>query len=552
METWAPTVPAWGANMTDVTSESFPHVPQTLQRSLNWSHAFWFAAGTPALVLFSIGAIAATVGNVSPLVWFLSISFGFIQCFTYAEIAGMFPHKSGGASVYGAIAWVRYGKLLGPISVWSNWFSWSPVLAIGTGLSAAYILGLFFPADAPVHNWEVTVLPLSWISENLRLRINSIFILGWVLVLIVFAIQHRGVLKAARAQMVMAVIALLPLLVIGILPILRGDIPLAHYTPFVPLAYDAQSNPIAGAWNIAGFTVFAGGLFIAGWSTYAFETAICYTREFKNPARDTFRAIFAAGLLCMAVFTLVPFAFQGALGLDGMLDPGIYDGTGVAKAMAGIVGGGAWVANVIVVLLILSLLLTVSMAMSGSARTLYQGSIDGWLPKYLSRVNEHGAPTAAMWTDLIFNMLLLMMSDYVALLAIANVNYMVFIFMNLQSGWLHRIDRPQVARPYRASNLLVAAGAFLGFVNLFVMGMGSKIWGEGTLSTGLLVAAMIIPVFLFRHYVQDKGQFPEQLAEDMFSGGAVEAVVKPRAGVLPYLALAGGVLCVLAGYWLSM
>jgi amino acid transporter len=483
-----PTVPAWGANMTDVTSECFPHVPQTLQRSLNWSHAFWFAAGTPALVLFSIGAIAATVGNVSPLVWFLSISFGFIQCFTYAEIAGMFPHKSGGASVYGAIAWVRYGKLLGPISVWSNWFSWSPVLAIGTGLSAAYILGLFFPADAPVHNWEVTVLPLSWISENLRLRINSIFILGWVLVLIVFAIQHRGVLKAARAQMVMAVIALLPLLVIGILPILRGDIPLAHYTPFVPLA----------------------------------------------------------------VFTLVPFAFQGALGLDGMLDPGIYDGTGVAKAMAGIVGGGAWVANVIVVLLILSLLLTVSMAMSGSARTLYQGSIDGWLPKYLSRVNEHGAPTAAMWTDLIFNMLLLMMSDYVALLAIANVNYMVFIFMNLQSGWLHRIDRPQVARPYRASNLLVAAGAFLGFVNLFVMGMGSKIWGEGTLSTGLLVAAMIIPVFLFRHYVQDKGQFPEQLAEDMFSGGAVEAVVKPRAGVLPYLALAGGVLCVLAGYWLSM
>jgi amino acid transporter len=99
--------------------------PQTLQRSLTWVHAFWFAAGTPALVLFSIGAIAATVGNVSPLVWFLSISFGFLQCFTYAEIASMYPHKSGGASVYGAIAWVRYGKLLGPISVWSNWFSWS-------------------------------------------------------------------------------------------------------------------------------------------------------------------------------------------------------------------------------------------------------------------------------------------------------------------------------------------------------------------------------------------------------------------------------------------
>jgi amino acid transporter len=526
--------------------------PQTLQRSLTWVHAFWFAAGTPALVLFSIGAIAATVGNVSPLVWFLSISFGFLQCFTYAEIASMYPHKSGGASVYGAIAWVRYGKLLGPISVWSNWFSWSPVLAIGTGLGAGYILTLFFAPDSAVHSWEVTVLPLSWLGENLRLRINSTFILGWLLVLVVFAIQHRGVLKAARAQMVMAVIALLPLLIIGMLPLLRGDIPAANYTPFVPLSYDAEGNPVPGAWNMAGVVVFAGGLFIAGWSTYAFETAICYTREFKNPSRDTFRSIFAAGLLCVAVFTLVPFAFQGALGLSGMLDPGIYNGMGVASAMAGMVGGGAWVETVIVILLIISLLLTVSMAMAGSARTLYQGSIDGWLPKYLSRVNENGAPTAAMWTDLCFNMLLLMMSDYVFLLAIANVNYMIFIFMNLQSGWLHRIDRPNTPRPYRAPNILIAVGALLGFANLFIMGMGANIWGAGTLSAGVIVAAMIIPVFLYRHYVQDKGVFPSQLTEDMQPEGVDEATVKTRAGMLPYLALVGGVVCVLIGYWLSL
>jgi amino acid transporter len=525
--------------------------PQTLQRSLSWTHAFWFAAGTPALVLFSIGAIAATVGNVSPLVWFLSISFGFLQCFTYAEIASMYPHKSGGASVYGAIAWVRYGKLLGPISVWSNWFSWSPVLAIGTGLGAGYILTLFFAPESAVFTWEVTVLPLTWLGEGLRLRINATFILGWILVLVVFAIQHRGVLKAARAQMMMAVIALLPLLIIGILPIISGNTPASHYTPFVPLAHDPAGAPITGAWDRAGITLFAGGLFIAGWSTYAFETAICYTREFKDPARDTFRAIFTAGLLCMAVFTLVPFAFQGALGLTGMLDPGIYSGMGVAKAMAGIVGGGASVENVIVVLLIISLLLTVSMAMAGSARTLYQGSVDGWLPKYLSHVNENGAPTAAMWTDLCFNMLLLMMSDYVFLLAIANVNYMIFIFMNLQSGWLHRIDRPHTPRPYRAPNVLLAIGAVLGFTNLFLMGMGANVWGQGTLSAGIIVAVLIIPVFLYRHYVQDKGVFPAQLTEDMRPVGSDEETVEPRAGVLPYLTLAAGVTAVIIGYGLS-
>jgi amino acid transporter len=157
-----------------------------------------------------------------------------------------------------------------------------------------------------------------------------------------------------------------------------------------------------------------------------------------------------------------------------------------------------------------------------------------------------------MWTDLCFNMLLLMMSDYVFLLAIANVNYMIFIFMNLQSGWLHRIDRPNTPRPYRAPNVLLAVGALLGFANLFIMGMGANIWGAGTLSAGVIVAAMIIPVFLYRHYVQDKGVFPSQLTEDMQPEGVNEATVKTRAGMLPYFALAGGVVCVLIGYWLSL
>jgi hypothetical protein len=76
-----------------------------LHRVIGWKDAFWVASGVPALVLFSIGGIAATVGTPSVLVWTLSVLFGFIQAFTYAEIAGLFPNKSGGASVCGAAAW---------------------------------------------------------------------------------------------------------------------------------------------------------------------------------------------------------------------------------------------------------------------------------------------------------------------------------------------------------------------------------------------------------------------------------------------------------------
>jgi amino acid transporter len=103
-------------------------------------------------VLCSIGAIAATVRKPAWIVWTISIAFTFIQAFTYAEIADLVPGKSGGASVYGAAAWVRHSKFFAPISVWCYWFAWLPVLAFGSGLTAGYILALLFPDPEAVIN----------------------------------------------------------------------------------------------------------------------------------------------------------------------------------------------------------------------------------------------------------------------------------------------------------------------------------------------------------------------------------------------------------------
>src|SRR5690606_17946860 len=133
----------------------------------------------------------------------------------------------------------------------------------------------------------------------------------------------------------------------------------------------------------------------------------CFTSEFKDPGRDTVRAILYSGLLCLLMYTLVPFTFQGVLGLDGMLAAPIVDGSGVGQAMATMVGGTGILTSIMIMLMIMALMLAIMTAMAGSSRTLYQGGVDGWLPRYLSRVNEHGAPTAAMWTDLVFNLFLL-------------------------------------------------------------------------------------------------------------------------------------------------
>ena len=570
-------------------------------RALSWKGAFWVAAGVPPLVLFSIGGIAGTTGKLAFLVWILSMVMGFLQSFTYAEMAGMFGNKSGGTSVYGATAWLRYSKLVAPLSVWCNWFAWSPVLSLGCAIAAGYILNALFPiplADSqPVLDWIAANLAsytaetpavVDYIAANAgtavpdainavaatdavtamtpafrvweaftiaipglgTLHFNSTFLIGVALMLVIVFIQERGIAKTASAQKWLAVIVLLPLLLVGLVPLFTGAINWMNVTNLVPPT--AAYSGVDGTWNIGGWTLFLGGMYIAAWSTYGFETAVCYTRELKDPRTDTFRAIFYSGLLCAVFFFLIPFSFQGVLGQEGMLAPGIVDGTGVGEALGNMIGGGPVVTQIFVILMIMALFLAIMTAMAGSSRTLYQGSRDGWLPKYLGHVNKNGAPNRAMWTDVAFNVFLLALasdiSGYFYVLAISNVGYILFNFLNLNAGWMHRIDSAHMDRPWKAPTWLIGVNTVLAFVNALFLGAGAKVWGyENALWSGLAFAALIIPVFWFRHYVQDGGKFPKEAYDDL---GLKEGDLGERkAGMLPYLALLLGAAVVLWSNW---
>lgn len=542
-----------------------------LERGIDWTGAFWVASGVPPLVLFNIGAVAATVGKMSWVIWIASILMGFIQSFTYAEIAGLFPNKSGGTSVYGAIAWVRYSKIVAPISVWCNWFAWSPVQAIGSGLAAGYILNAFFTPDAVINTWHITLLDLSVIKTGLSLRLNATFVLGALILLGVKWIQDGGILRSANITKIMGLSAIIPLLLIGVVPIITGDVVHANLFPLAPLVHDKLGAVADGTFNMAGITVIAAGMYLAAWTTYGFETAVCYTGEFKNPKVDTFKAIFYSGLLCLVVFSLVPFSFQGFLGMgtlqtpavldaagaittpavySGMLSPDIYSGMGVAAVMANMLHGGKVIGVAVVAMLLIALVLALITSMAGSSRTLYQASVDGWLPKYLSKVNANGAPVNAAMTNLGFNLLLLMMSDYVFVLGASNVGYLIFNFLNLQSGWMHRVDRPNQERPWRAPTFILGVGAVFAFANLAFMGFGADLYGSGTLVAGLCFAALIIPVFVYRHYVQDKGAFPPEMVADLEIQADGKALT--RAGIWPFAVLALGVAVVYVTHHLAV
>jgi amino acid transporter len=552
-------------------------------------------------VLFSIGGIAGTTGKLAFAVWMISMVMGFLQSFTYAEMAGMFRNKSGGTSVYGATAWLRYSKLIAPLSVWCNWFAWSPVLSLGCAIAAGYILNALFPI--PLAESQQVV---EWVAANIAsytaetqsvmdfmaanagvtaedaikavaaadgvtamtpwfrafeafaltvpglgtLHFNSTFLIGVVLMLVIMTIQHRGIASTANAQKWLGIIVLVPLLLVGLVPIFTGAIDTMNVTNLLPPT--AAYSGVDGEWNIGGWTLFLGGLYIAAWSTYGFETAVCYTAELKDPKRDTFRAIFYSGLLCALFFFLIPFSFQGVLGQEGMLAAGIVDGTGVGEALGNMIGGGPVITQIFVILMIMALFMAIMTALAGSSRTLYQGSKDGWLPKYLSTVNDKGVPSKAMWTDFAFNVFILALASDVTgffyVLAISNVGYILFNFLNLNAGWIHRIDSAHIERPWKAPTVLIGINTVLAFVNALFLGAGAKVWGyENALWSGLIMASFIIPVFWYRHYLQDGGKFPKETYEDLGLGEGEMGVRK--AGMLPYLALVAGAVVVLWSNW---
>ena len=112
-------------------------------------------------------------------------------------------------------------------------------------------------------------------------------------------------------------------------------------------------------------------------------------------------------------------------------------------------------------------------------------------------------------------------------------------------GSPRRVDRPAWSRPFKCPNWLLAAGAVCGFLNLVCIGAGADVWGPNTMRNGLIAAFLIVPVFLYRHYVTDKGVFPAAMRADM--QWRDDHAVGAGAGWLPYACL----LAAAATIWIS-
>src|ERR1700755_2742257 len=119
-----------------------------LLKAMTWWDGFVVALANPGFLIAALGSSIGALGTTGAFVlWSISITLGALQNNIHAELAGMFPSKSGGIALYAHEAWRKYLTLIGPIATFGYWIGWSVVLSIKGLFTGQIIQGAWFSGE---------------------------------------------------------------------------------------------------------------------------------------------------------------------------------------------------------------------------------------------------------------------------------------------------------------------------------------------------------------------------------------------------------------------
>jgi amino acid transporter len=408
-------------------------VPETgLRHQTNWWGAF--VIGLAGTILVTGIAPLAVAGMGGSAVFYMGINtvFGLVLCLCLAELAAMWPERTGGVPSYAAESFRpmvgdRVARHIGGFSGWSYWLGWFPVAPINMILTASYLTSLFaLPQGRSID-------PFGSVGAPITYAVLFISLAGLALLYIPC---HFGIRLGAGFATALGVLSMIPLTALIFLPFFKAG------------SFDPHN--LAGLHLPAGVTgspaFYFGWMFPITWNVIAMEAAACYIGECRRPARDAKIAMTAEGIYGVFIYVMTPIVFVGVLGAAlSSADPlTLY--TDFANHLF---GAGSWVKWFIGIPLVLALLLSVLNAIMGVGRSLYQAAEDGMLPRWFQRTNVHGVPGRAMAFNVVCSMVVVLFGSPARIYIFSNAGYLFACALALAGYFVHRQLRPHVERPYR-------------------------------------------------------------------------------------------------------
>jgi amino acid transporter len=467
-----------------------------LLKTLRWYDGFVICLANPGFLLGSLGWSVLDMGGWGAmLIWGVTAAIVFPVTIIYSELAAMFPHKSGGLSIYANEGWRKYTTLVGPVATFGYWIGWSVVLSF-LGLFVGYIAqAAWFPHEkfgtyafggAEIDKGYFTI-------GSVHLGLQHFIAIG--LIISVWLFNVFGTRIAVSFNYLAGILLMVPLFCFTLLPFLNGDFHSSNLT------YKLNDPGLAwGGWQIALVWVW-----LMIWST-APEAAATFTPEYKDTVRDTRKALLSSAAFILLINTLVPLSLTGGVGEKTV---STFDYVG---ALNSLVGKGA--TDFFVVVICASFILSMNTATADGSRALYGISQDGLTVKELGRLNRYNVPGNAMTLDMVVNILfVLFVGNIFGILAASNIGYVFANIAAISAFVLLRKDRPLWPRPIKLASYWVPIAVVLcaAFIVFEVVGVGwfqtaAGGYGKGAQVKiiGFGVLAISLLLFLYRRIVQDK------------------------------------------------
>jgi amino acid transporter len=470
---------------------------QQLLKKLRWYDGFVICLANPGFLLGSLGWSVVDLGGWgAALIWGVTAAIVFPVTVLYSELAAMFPHKSGGVSIYANEGWRKYTTIVGPIATFGYWIGWSVVLSF-LGLFVGYIAqAAWFPHEPfGTYAFGGATLDHGYFDAGfVYIGLDHLIAIG--LIIGVWAFNVFGTRIAVSFNYVAGLLLMVPLFCFTLLPFLNGDFDSANLT--------YKINDAGHAWG--GWQIALVWIWIMIWST-APEAAATFAPEYKDTSRDTRRALLSSAAFILLINTLVPVALTGGVGSKTVE---AFDYVG---ALNSLVGKGA--SDFFVVVICASFILSMNTATADGSRALYGISNDGLTIKWLGRLNRFRVPGNAMTLDMGVNIFfVLFIGNLFGILVASNIGYVLANAFAIAAFVLLRRDRPNWPRPIRLPSFFTPLAVVLcaSFVLFSVVGIGwfqtaggGAVYG-GTKNKiiGFSVLAISFLLFLFRRIVQDK------------------------------------------------
>jgi amino acid transporter len=360
--------------------------PSRLRRAITGPMLFAFILGDVlgAGIYALMGVLSEEVGGMLWAPLLLALLLALLTAGSYAELVTKYP-RAGGAAVFAERAF--HSRIVSFLVGFSM---------LAAGVVSAAGLAIAFAGD-----YLQTFLPVPPIPAAM------------VFLVIVAAINARGIRESMGANLVMTAIELSGLVIVIVVVGFfvaggGGDASRVMETP--------EGTGI-------GFAVL-GGAIIAYYSFVGFETSANVIEEVKEPSKTYPKALFAALLTAGAVYVLVGLASSVALPADEL-----QESTGPLLAVVEATGIGvpSWLFSLIALIAVANgALLTMIMA----SRLTYGMAEQNLLPSALGRVLPgRKTPWAAILATTVVAMLLTLIGD-LATLAETVVLLLLFVFLS--------------------------------------------------------------------------------------------------------------------------